>query len=457
MKFLLALVLLVFCSTVVDADTAGLSVCLAPLNANLKTFSWIKTDANNNVDLKSSFCSTTFETTYRHNTEGLSVTVPVYDVPLTFGGSNDNENNWEKRTHFCSDSSAHFSSASSQSIYLEYANEGQFKAYIDCIKILSDKIPVTLSADSENGLVVIKADYQVIGSSLPYATVKSFQSVGLDCGKNAFRRGDHIIAGGTSYTCARDQSNSAAVVVLNTNEGSREIVIPRLLDGTPAGEVVFLTTQPVTHEVPIAKVSYWFNLDGLNHDTRAYRFQVTPSSPAWSRPAWSTSDPTAHYIEDSLTYPTGFSGNVGKSSCEEHEDTAGGYGCPYVFTFNVTFNNGDTVAYIDTSNGGRRVGVGTMLTVAIYQTAQETNSSPPTTMSYGHSFVVPVPVGTSVSLKVHSLDFGDYITPLQDGTLNDPNGLLRIDTSSGAQVQGSTTYYTVKVIDPNSDEFSALR
>lgn len=154
--------------------------CLAPLNPNLKTISWIGSSASNDIDLKSSFCSSTFEATYHHDKQGLSATVPIYDVPVTFGGSSDSEANWQKWAQFCGDSSAHFSPAATQSFYLEYATPDQFKAYVVCIKASADRIPVVLTAQVVGDAVVLKADYTPIGDAPRVATVKKFRDDRLD-------------------------------------------------------------------------------------------------------------------------------------------------------------------------------------------------------------------------------------------------------------------------------------
>jgi hypothetical protein len=108
------------------------------------------------------------------------------------------------------------------------------------------------------------------------------------------------------------------------------------------------------------------------------------------------------------------------------------------------------------TNGGRRVGVGFKVTVAVNSTTSETTQSAPAELLYGHTFVVPVPSGSSVSLKVHSSHFGDYVLALQGDNVVDPNGLIA-PVPGGPQVQGGITYHTLKVIDPNTDEYQALQ
>jgi hypothetical protein len=431
--------------------------CLAPLNPNLKTISWIGSSASNDIDLKSSFCSSTFEATYHHDKQGLSATVLIYDVPVTFGGSSDSEANWQKWAQFCGDSSAHFSPAATQSFYLEYATPDQFKAYVVCIKASADRIPVVLTAQVVGDAVVLKADYTPIGDAPRVATVKNFETIGLTCNSGTFRKGDAIISGGISHTCTRSQAGTAEIVSLNTNEGSRDLPIPRRRADTVAGNVIFLDTHAVTHETPVRDVEYWVDLDGLNHDTRSYNWYLSPSKNDASRPQWHSDDPTAHYLSNTLTFPTGYGGNLAVSpcGCEEHEDTHGGYGCPYVFRCAVSFDSATSV-HMSATNGGRRVGVGFKVTVAVNSTTSETTQSAPAELLYGHTFVVPVPSGSSVSLKVHSSHFGDYVLALQGDNVVDPNGLIA-PVPGGPQVQGGITYHTLKVIDPNTDEYQALQ
>src|SRR5258708_90700 len=100
------------CTFVVGLIVSGRALAQDTCDASLKlqqnTIVFSATESDEST-VKKWFCDSAFEKSASNSTGGISLSVPIQGVPVSFGASSSDSNASEKRRQFCADSSQMFS------------------------------------------------------------------------------------------------------------------------------------------------------------------------------------------------------------------------------------------------------------------------------------------------------------------------------------------------------------
>ena len=190
-----------------------------------------RTLINRNTQTRNAFkafqCSSNFQTHDEAINAGVSIAVPIFGVPIQFGGtfSESEKNTWKSNN--CSEEDRSASFQEQVTILQQAASPDILQAWLNCttriglqcFAITPDARTVIFRAiwnpsDGDNG-----GDPVVEGSSLSGGTVNSSSTLPFESGNALFRVGTKIRRGQGNSVLIRRNRVESVVMLLNTTRG----------------------------------------------------------------------------------------------------------------------------------------------------------------------------------------------------------------------------------------------
>lgn len=175
-------------------------------------------------DFKEWFFSQKFEDEYKNNNTNLSVTIPIYGVPVTFGGSNESSDAWTKRDSVSRITSFQIDYSTYESIFSKSATGDSRQKWLDCVKLCyqnSGLNPVKISVVSSNDQS-ITVNYSYVystGASIP--VIINFTGNGVDLSSTRSYQGQIMNTNGTAITLPwNNRGETSASISMNTTRGT---------------------------------------------------------------------------------------------------------------------------------------------------------------------------------------------------------------------------------------------
>jgi hypothetical protein len=184
-------------------------------------------------DFKQSFSSyffdSTFEQQVKNNKTGLSFTVPLSGIPVTFGGNNESADAWQKRTANMGSTKWDFSNVTKEDFDYKMATTESREVWLHCIQSFNpNKFTSSYIATNESVLCNFAYDANLLDKAPVYS---SFTCMGgLSCTLANVKYKGKKMKKGTGESIKFKWANNGeatGVVTLNTSEGSITIKVVR--------------------------------------------------------------------------------------------------------------------------------------------------------------------------------------------------------------------------------------
>jgi hypothetical protein len=117
---------------------------------------------------KSWFCSDNFFSDIRDHAAGGKITIPIYGVPVEFGGTYNSQSSLQKREQFCSSSSSYFSNDQALVIFKQVVEKRTIEAWERCMiekfKAIGNS-SIYLEEDISGNEIFVKAKFRITDES----------------------------------------------------------------------------------------------------------------------------------------------------------------------------------------------------------------------------------------------------------------------------------------------------
>lgn len=176
---------------------------------------------------KSWFFSKSFYNEIKGNKLGLSVTVPLEGIPVTFGGDYESNNAWEKREENMNSTNWDFSKISKEIIFTQVATAQSRDVWLQCVKAIcgsqNERFHIESTVSDQEVLFTISYNANVIDGAPP--VYESFVCNGLDCSSVTEElKGKPMKKAGEALKVKwLNQGVTEGSLVINTSRGSSKI------------------------------------------------------------------------------------------------------------------------------------------------------------------------------------------------------------------------------------------
>ncbi len=199
-------------------NAQGLSVCSSiPVIFTSETMTRTEGITENFKKLQ---CASTWKSAQDAISAGVGVDVPIFDLPVSFTGSWDQEKveKWKSNNCTNEERSANYTTTLYRSSYS--VDPVSAKAQLDCIKSFIEQKAVSCGVTETGSAIVFEVFWRrTPGESSNPPVVSSFDTVNTNCsGKGVLASGVAIGEGGVSVLCSLEDQSPAFSI--NTNRGN---------------------------------------------------------------------------------------------------------------------------------------------------------------------------------------------------------------------------------------------
>lgn len=192
-----------------------------------------KVSINRSVDFRIAFetwfLSDSFEKEVKGNNIGLEITVPLIGevIPVTFGGSYESKDAWEKWNKNRSSTKWDFSSVSKEKIYTQVATPESREIWLQCIKATCSNLQFSVDAKSgENGAIYTFAYNPKLFEAAPiYQSFESIGGLSVTSANKKFKGKLMKKSGEAIVFPWKSREETEGGIILNTNKGASVLIM----------------------------------------------------------------------------------------------------------------------------------------------------------------------------------------------------------------------------------------
>lgn len=221
--------LTVFCfvAVTINCNAQECAVCNQYLDKLYDVIS-IQKSADFKESFKSWFFSQSFFNEVKNNKAGLSITVPIYGVPVTFGGSYESNDAWQKWEQNMNSTQWDFSKITKENIFTQIATDQSREIWLQCVKSVcasqNERFHIETSTNNDKVIFTVSYNANMIDGKPP--VYESFECNGFDC-SNATKlyKGKQMKKTGQAITIKwLNKDIAEGSLILNTSKGSSTVV-----------------------------------------------------------------------------------------------------------------------------------------------------------------------------------------------------------------------------------------